>query len=135
MASGPAITLTQLQVLKNICALSFKVNNVHSPANNLPLLQGYFDCFIALAFDESSQISQFLFNAYIQCDRIANDSETALQNADAQVIANIFGQDNPDLEKLGTVSERILSFSICFMFSLLEDPNVWKSDFIPSGEG
>ena len=30
---------------------------------------------------------------------------------------------------MGLVCERILSFGISFMFSLLEDPNVWKSDF------
>ena len=33
------------------------------------------------------------------------------------------------MAKVGTVCERILSFGISFMFSLLEDPNVWRSDF------
>ena len=36
-----------------------------------------------------------------------------------------------NLEKIGSVCERILSYGICFMFSLLEDPNIWRSSMIP----
>ena len=81
-------------------------------------------------------MSQFLFRAYLHCDRIENDAETALQNADAQTISTLLQSNSDsnnevDLSAIGTVCERILSFGISFMFSLLEDPNVWRSTMLP----
>ena len=125
----------QLQILKNVCSLLFKVNNVCSPAENLPLLQGCFECFSLLAFDEGaekSQLFQFFFRAYLHCDRLENDPEVAMQNAEAQALVAILEKSqlgSDEMGKIGLVCERILSFGISFMFSLLEDPNVWRSDF------
>ena len=84
-----------------------------------------------LAFDDTSDLSKFLFNAYIHSDRIENDPETAMANPEAQVIAEQVGAAGiSDIEKIGTVCERILSYGISFIFSVLEDPNIWKSDFM-----
>ena len=38
------------------------------------------------------------------------------------------------LDEVGNVCERILSYGISFLNSLLEDPNVWKSDMLPFEE-
>ena len=76
-----------------------------------------------------------MFRAYLHCDRIENDAETALQIADAQTISTLLqssgGNNEVDFSAIGTVCERILSFGISFMFSLLEDPNVWRSTMLP----
>ena len=39
-----------------------------------------------------------------------------------------------DLEKLGSCCESLLGFGISFVFSVLENPNIWQSDFEPLGE-
>ena len=105
-----------------------------TPADNLPLLHESFDCFRLLAFDDQAPLAQFLFKAYLHCDRIENQPETALLNSDAQMLATLLSSQSDELSKIGTVCESVLSFSISFMFALLEDPNVWKSDCLPFEE-
>ena len=38
------------------------------------------------------------------------------------------------LEQIGLVCESIISYGVSFMFSLLEDPNIWRSSMIPIEE-
>ena len=39
-----------------------------------------------------------------------------------------------DDEKLASCAESLLAFGISFAFSVLENPNIWQSDFEPIGE-
>ena len=40
-------------------------------------------------------------------------------------------ENEGNFEKIGTVCERIVSYGISFMNSVLEDPNIWQSDMLP----
>ena len=35
---------------------------------------------------------------------------------------------------MSTVAESVIAYAVSFMFGLLEDPNIWKSDMLPFEE-
>ena len=130
IASGQPVKVpaTMLQLLNQVCFLSFKINNViclHE--HSLPALKDFVECFLAIAFDESA-INEFLFNGYLH----TNEEGFIESSAQGQTLAKSIdlAEGAVDAGKVGSLCEDILSHGICFPLSVLENPVIFN-DVVP----
>ena len=78
-----------------------------------------------ISFDDTSSLHTLLYNLYISNDNVkVRNQTTQLYSQSTQM----------DIDKLASCCESLLGFGISFVFSVLENPNIWQSDFEPLGE-
>jgi len=111
--------------------MGFKANNVCSlQDHSLKSLEDYENCFFFIGFnDKTYPLIELIFNAYLNVSK-----DLGFNNSpEAAACKRMIDLEGGEEDTIGNLCESIISYSISFMYCLLENPGIWGD--IPDGEG